>query len=83
MKDNISLFVTAFTQVALISMNVVFISMGSILPMLVTGFGISFLWTLNVKRVAFGGWRHRIIYSTGAMVGTIFGYWLSNFMLKL
>jgi len=83
MKDQIKLFLTGFLQVTFVSMNVVFISKGMITPMLITGWLISFIWTLNVKKVAFGTWRDRIIYSTGAMLGTGLGYFLSNVMLNL
>jgi hypothetical protein len=82
-NKNILLFLTAFLQVSLVSMNVVFISQKSLIPMLITGFGISLLWTLNVKRVAFGEWRERIIYSSGAMIGTGFGYYFANYLIKL
>ena len=51
--------------------------------MLASGFMISFIWTLNVKKVAFGGWRHRFIYATGAMIGTGMGFYLSNFIASL
>jgi hypothetical protein len=74
------LFLTAMLQVALVSMNVVFISRGAIVPMLITGFGISLIWTFNVKRVAFGMWRERIIYASGAMCGTYFGYLITTFI---
>jgi hypothetical protein len=82
-KSNISLFTTAFLQVSLVSMNVVYISMGSIIPMLITGFGISLFWTFNVKKVAFGLWRERLMYSTGAMFGTFAGYSLSKYLIAI
>jgi hypothetical protein len=39
----------------------------------VVGFGISLTWTWNVKRVAFGNNWDRIIYSSGAALGTFTG----------
>lgn len=72
------LFITAFIQVALVSMNVVFISKGYIIPMVLTGFGISFTWTFNVKKIAFGNNIDRIIYAFGAASGTLAGYFLAN-----
>lgn len=72
------LFLTAFIQVALVSMNVVFISKGYIIPMILTGFGISFTWTFNVKKIAFGSNTDRIIYAFGAATGTAVGYFLAN-----
>lgn len=74
MKNQLQLFVTALLQVTFVSMNVVFISKALIIPMLLTGFLISLIWTLNVKKVAFGTWRDRIIYATGAMCGTYLGF---------
>ena len=78
MKESLQLFCTAFLQVTFVSMNVVFISKSMIIPMLITGFLISLIWTLNVKKVAFGMWRQRVIYATGAMCGTYFGFLLST-----
>jgi hypothetical protein len=77
------LFFTAFAQVALVAMNVNFIANGYIIPMLLTGFGISFIWTLNVRKVAFGTLQDRLIYSFGAMVGTGVGYYLSHYLTLL
>ncbi len=70
-------------QVALVSMNVVFISKSMVVPMLITGFGISFIWTLNVKRAAFGGWRDRFIYSFGAMTGTGLGFLIGRYLIQI
>lgn len=38
-----------------------------------TGFLISFIWSFNVKKVAFGSMLDRIIYSIGASIGGISG----------
>jgi hypothetical protein len=40
---------------------------------ILTGFLISFFWTLNVSRIAVSTMKERIIYSTGAMTGSILG----------
>jgi hypothetical protein len=77
-----ALFLTALLQVTFVAMNVIFISGHYIIPMLVTGFLISLVWTLNVKKVAFGGWTDRIVYSTGALCGTGIGYVLSDYIIK-
>ena len=74
------LFLTAFTQVTFVAMNITFISKGMIIPMLLTGFMISLVWTLNVKKVAFGTWIDRIVYATGAGLGTLLGYYISHWM---
>lgn len=83
MKDTIKLFFTAFLQVTLVAMNVTFISHGMILAMALTGFGISYLWTGNIKKVAFGSQTDKLIYSSGAMVGTLTGYYLAKFLTIL
>lgn len=83
MNDKLKLFFTALAQVTLVAMNVLFISKGFVWPMLVTGFGISYIWTLNVRKVAFGSHWDKFIYATGAMVGTGIGYWLSNLLITI
>lgn len=81
-KTKGGLFLTALLQVTLVAMNIVFISGHFIIPMLVTGFLISLVWTLNVKKVAFGTWVDNITYAMGAMAGTGLGYVFSNYIIK-
>lgn len=76
-----TLFLTALCQVTFVAMNVVFISRAMIIPMLLTGFMISLIWTLNVKKVAFGGWSDRLTYASGAMFGTWIGFLLSHLII--
>lgn len=82
-KSKWALFLTAMVQVTFVAMNVTFIAHGEIIPMLLTGFMISLIWTINVKRVALGGWLDRITYANGAMVGTGLGYVISNWINTL
>ncbi len=77
-KNKWALFLTALVQVTFVAMNVTFIAHQRIVPMLMTGFMISLIWTINVKRVALGGWLDRITYATGALVGTGLGYLISH-----
>ena len=79
-KSKWALFLTGLLQVTLIAMNVSFISHGQIIPMLLTGFMISLIWTINVKRIAIGGWLDRLTYANGAMVGTGLGYLISHWI---
>lgn len=65
-----ALFLTGLLQVTFVAMNVNFIAHNMIVPMLLTGFMISLIWTINVKRISIGSWLDRVIYSTGAMGGT-------------
>lgn len=76
-KTRIELFFTGMLQVTLVALNVICISKGWIIPMLVTSFGLSLTWTFNVKKVAFGNFLERVIYAGGAMCGTGLGYFLS------
>lgn len=75
---DLRLFFSALFQVALVAMNVVFISKGYFWLLLLTGGGISLFWTFNIKKVAFGGWKDRLTYTFGAMCGTGLGYLISN-----
>ncbi len=81
MKDNIKLFITGFIQVFLTAMNVVFITSKSVVPLIITGFLISLVWTINVKRIAFGTHSNRIVYATGAAIGTYIGYLAANYYI--
>mgnify|MGYP001011228803 CR=1 FL=1 len=81
--DRFKLFCTALLQVTFVAMNVTFISREKWILLLITGFCISFIWTLNVRKAAFGDWYDRITYATGAMVGTGIGVLLSNWLIKI
>ncbi len=82
-KNKWALFLTALVQVTFVAMNVTFIAHQRIVPMLMTGFMISLIWTINVKRVALGGWLDRITYANGAMFGTGLGYIISHWIDKM
>ncbi len=77
------LFLTGLLQVTFVSMNVTFIAHGEIIPMLLTGFMISLIWTLNVKRIAIGDWYDRLTYANGAMIGTGLGYFISHWINRI
>ncbi len=81
MKEQIKLFITGFIQVFLTAMNIVFITNKSITPLIITGFLISFVWTINVKKIAFGTNVDRVIYALGASIGTLCGYLSANYYL--
>lgn len=69
----LSLVATAFVQVIFVAMNTVFIAHYKLLPNFLTGFLISYVWTWNVKRVAFGDHGDRIAYASGAAIGSVTG----------
>jgi hypothetical protein len=77
------LFFTALIQVSFVAMNVNFISNGKVLPMLMTSFVLSLVWTFNVKKVAFGNIVDRMIYAGGAMCGTGIGFLMSHYIIKV
>jgi len=75
------LFLTAYLQVFLVSANTYFISHLAWLGIAVCGFGISYLWTLNVKKISASTTLERIIYATGAMLGGLSGVLISKIIL--
>lgn len=77
-----SLFFTAWLQVFLVALNTWQIANGKLAGALVVGFGISLAWTFNIKRVAFGNWQERLVYSLGAMLGTASGLGLAQILYK-
>lgn len=82
MKSKLILFFTGFLQVSLVSAQTFFIASRCIIGIVVCGFAISFVWTINVKRVAFGGWIDRIIYASGASSGAIVGFILADLVTR-
>ena len=76
--DKIKLFTTGFTQVFLVVLNTYFITREFLLGILACGFLISFVWSHNVKKVAFGSEWDRIIYSLGAMTGSILAFYFGK-----
>jgi len=74
------LFLTAFLQVFLVSANTLFISKMFYPGIIIAGFGISWFWAGNVKRVSISGNKERIIYATGAMLGGITGVTLAKYL---
>lgn len=78
LKTKIILFVTAFLQVFFVSANTYFIAKSYYIGVAIAGFMISFLWTSNIRKVAFGDMSDRLIYTTGAMIGGLVGLFISK-----
>ncbi len=78
----IRLFITAYLQVALVSANTFFVSRGAWAGVAVCSFGISYAWTLNVKKISASTTKQRVAYSTGAMMGGLTGTAVSMFISK-
>ncbi len=73
MRQLLIIFSTGFAQVFLVSANTYFISRTTWAGIAVCGFGISYLWTINVRRVSIGSLSEQITYATGAMLGGLTG----------
>lgn len=72
------LFTTGFIQVFFVSVNTYFLAKEIYIGVLFAAFMISFIWSFNVKKVAFGTMKDRIIYALGATAGSLFGLWISS-----
>ena len=60
-----------------------FISKDFITGIILCSFGISYFWSHNVKRVAFGKEIDRMIYAAGAMAGGVTGFYLGKILINL
>lgn len=75
------LFLTAFIQVALVAANTVFLSKGHIAGMIISSFGINWIWSHNVRKTAFGSETDRIYYAAGATSGCLAGFFITKLIL--
>ena len=75
------LFITGFLQVYFVAINTVFLAKGFIFGVLIAAFLISFVWSFNVKRIAFGSTKDKIIYSIGAAIGSVIGLLTSKLFI--
>lgn len=73
-------FIYAYIQVLLVVINTWQVANSKIVGAIIVGFLISLVWTFNVKRVAFGEWKTRIIYCLGASLGTATGLTLTHYI---
>ena len=81
-KDSIRLFFTGFLQVFFVACSTYMISREYYTGVFVVGFVISWLWTGNVKKVAFGGAWDRVTYASGAALGSVSGLLFSVVILN-
>jgi hypothetical protein len=75
------LFLSGFSVVFCVTVQTWFIAQSYLPRIAVVGFLISFIWSFNVKRIAFGGMSDRIIYSLGASAGAVAGMLAGKGML--
>lgn len=81
MKENLELFSTGFVQVFFVAINTYFLSKGFFAGVFICGFMISFVWSWNVKKVAFGAMKDRLSYAIGAGFGSLIGLVISKFIV--
>ncbi|EMO13599.1 hypothetical protein LEP1GSC165_1547 [Leptospira santarosai str. CBC523] len=81
-KSRFSLFATGFVQVFLVAINTYLISKEKYIAVFFVGGLISFVWTWNVQKIAFGTLQDRITYASGAGFGSLIGLLLTVFILK-
>ncbi|WP_061233762.1 hypothetical protein [Leptospira interrogans] len=81
-RARFGLFMTGFIQVFLIAVNTYLISKEKYFGVFFVGGLISFVWTWNVQRIAFGTLRDRITYAFGAGFGSLIGLLLTALILK-
>lgn len=89
-KLNTELFTTGLIQVVLVCLNTYQIAVYAVtksplllLGIIVMGFLISFIWTFNVKKVAFGDMSNRIAYASGAATGSCVGVLMGSLIYSL
>ena len=80
---NLRISLTGFVQVYFVSVNTYFLAHEMYAGVLVAAFIISLVWSFNVKRVAFGTWRDRLMYAGGAAVGSVTGLASSAMIAKV
>ncbi len=70
----VRLFFQAFIQVYLVCLNTYFISKGIIIGIAIASYLISYVWSLNVKKISTSTTFERNVYAAGASVGGVLGY---------
>lgn len=73
---------TGFVQVVCISANTVAIAAGHLWSVMILGFLISYIWSHNVRKVAFGDEMDRVAYSLGACAGSVLGMLLAHKVIE-
>jgi hypothetical protein len=81
MKNVLKLFSTGFIQVFFVAVNTYFLSKSFFAGVFICGFLISFIWSWNVKKIAFGTIHDRIAYASGAGFGSLVGLVISKFII--
>jgi hypothetical protein len=64
-----------------ISMNTICLTSGIWLGVAILSFAISFIWCVNVKRIAVHTITERVIYAGGAMCGALVGLLITKIFI--
>ena len=72
-KARLRIALTGFVQVIFVAANTVFIAHHELVGNTVTALAISYIWTHNVKKIAFGEEPDRWLYAVGAAAGSVSG----------
>lgn len=75
-RNRLELFFTGLLQICLVTANTYLIARSVYWAIFLIGFLISFIWSWNVKKIAFGCIWDRLVYSLGAAVGGVIGLYL-------
>jgi len=75
---NLTTFLYADLQVTLICLNTWQIANSKLLGSIIVGFLISLVWCFNTQRVAFSNLFDKLVYASGACLGTASGIYLSS-----
>lgn len=78
--QKLKIFSTACLQVFLVCLSTFAIANQMYVSAVFISFWLSFTWTFNVKKIAFGTISDRITYAAGAAAGTTFGLIIANFI---
>lgn len=79
----LEMFLTGFIQVFFVGVNTFLIAKEVLLGIFFAAFTISWIWTWNVKKMAFGGVLDRIVYSLGAAFGSVLGVIFTRYLYKI
>ncbi len=79
--DSLKLFFTGVLQVYFVAINTYFLAKEIYIGVLFAAFAISMIWSYNIKKIAFGTFTERVIYSLGATVGSLLGLYTSSFIM--
>lgn len=79
--NRLSLFFAGSIYVFLIAINTVFITKNMLWGIFLSGFVISFFWTLNVRKVVCSSFIDQIYYGLGGATGCLLGAITVNSLL--